>query len=456
MELKDKRVAVVGLGVSNLALVHFLLREGARVAGFDQKTPPQLGNRYRELAALPLELHLGPGYLKDLVGFDLLFLTPGMRKDLPEIRRAREEGIPVLSEIALLFALCRAPIIGITGSAGKTTTTTLTGQILQAEGRWPVFVGGNIGAPLIEKVREIPPDALVVLELSSFQLEGLARSPWIGALLNISPNHLDIHASMEEYVAAKKNIFRHAGKGDVAVLNLDNSWTRQMADEVPGRVIPFTRRGVLGEGASCADGDLIWAGPWGRERILARSDILLPGEHNLENVLAAMAITLTVGVSPETLRKVVREFRGVEHRLELVRELRGVKYYNDSIATAPDRTRAAIETIKGPLILIAGGYDKHIGFEELAARIVRTVSDLVLLGVTADKIQAAVESAIPLGSEGPSIHRVKNMEEAVQVAGKIAQPGHSVLLSPACASYDMFTNFEERGRRFKELVWRLE
>lgn len=455
MELRGKKIAVVGLGVSNLALIRFLLKEGARVTGFDQKTAAELGERYWELAGWPIELQLGPGYLEKLRGFELIFLTPGMKKNLPEIEKARQEGAKIASEISLFFEFCRAPIIGITGSAGKTTTTTLTGLVLEAEGRWPVYVGGNIGAPLIEKVRDIPPTAWVVLELSSFQLEGMTKSPTIGALLNISPNHLDIHPSLADYVAAKENIFLHQKEEDVAVLNWDNPWTRSMRERAPGRVVLFSRSQELVEGAFCAGGQLVWRHGGRREEIMPRSEILLPGEHNLENVLAVLAMAKVVGVTTATFRRVVGGFRGVEHRLELVRELNGVKYYNDSIATAPDRTMAALDTIKGPLVLIAGGYDKHIGFDELGQKISETVDYLILLGATADKIQAAVEAAADQAKNPPRIGRVKSLEEAVSLAHAVAQPGWSVLLSPACASYDMFSNFMERGRRFKELVAKL-
>lgn len=453
LNLADRRVAVVGLAISNLALIRFLVKSGAKVTAFDQKTPDELGDRYHELQALGAEFSLGPGYLSRLPEFPLIFLTPGMKKDFPEIQEARARGAEISSETRLFFSLCPAPVVGITGSAGKTTTTTLIGEILKAEGHRRVLLGGNsFGKPPIEWIGELTPDDLVVLELSSFQLQLVERSPHIGALLNISPNHLDVHSSMEEYAEAKKNIFRFQNLGDWAVFNYDRPETRGMVDDVPGGTVFFSRDRELKHGAFLRGNELIWR-DGRREHLICNIDeIILPGRHNLENILAATAVSSLAGASPEAIRGVVTTFKGVEHRLELVRELDGVRYYNDSIATAPDRTLAALETFRAPIVLIAGGYDKKIPFEGLAAEVVRRVNVLILIGATADKIAGTVEKAAAEFGSGPEIVRAGDLSRAVAAAREKAQPGDVVLLSPSCASYDQFRNFEERGRQFKGLV----
>ena len=480
--LAGRHVAVVGLGISNQALIRFLLRRGALVTAMDAKTPEQLGERYQRLAALPeeagvgpgrLEFRLGPGYMDGLDRFPVVFLTPGIPKFLEPIQAARRAGSMLSSEIHLVFELSRAPIIGITGSAGKTTTTTLVGEILKATGR-PTYVGGNIGTPLIEGVESIPPEARIVLELSSFQLQLLDRGPHIGVLLNVSPNHLDVHESMEEYLEAKKNIIRFQGRGDVAVLNWDRPETRAMAGECPGRVVWFSRQSEVEQGAFLR-GDEIVLRAGGAERVVAHAgQIRLPGLHNLENVLAAVAAAGLAGAEPPEIARTVTTFPGVAHRLELVRELNGVRYINDSIATAPDRTMAALRTLGpggdaagGPgvspggaapnLLLIAGGYDKHLPFQPVASEMIGRVRVLLLLGQTADAIEQAVEeasrrSAAEGGPAGPTMLRGKTLDELVARARELARAGDVVLLSPASASYDMYRNFEERGEHFRRLA----
>ncbi len=473
-----KRVALVGLGRSNLALGEYLLGHGAKVVGLDQKTLDELGERGREAAAYGIDLILGPGYLDGLEGFDVLFLTPGIKKSLPQLRQAEQQGVPLSSEINVVFDICKAPIIGFTGSAGKTTTTSIAGEILKADGSRPVVVGGNIGNPLVGIAEGIPPEAIVVLELSSFQLQLLRKSPYIGAVLNISPNHLDIHDSMEEYVECKKNIFRFSTPDNWAILNHDNEATRAMAAEAAQacRVAMFSRKTEIGPGAGAGTflrGDVIMFSDGVREvECGSIKERLIPGDHNVENILAATLAAMLTGVRPEAVAQAVRTFPGVEHRLELVRVANDVFYYNDSIATAPDRTIAALRTVERPIVLIAGGYDKGIEFDQLAEVIADRVKILVLVGATSRKIAQALydfadmrrvaeaaktrtETSLSASKQVPSIVFAKTFEEAVACAGRIAQPGEAVLLSPACASFDMFVNFEERGRRFKDLVMRL-
>jgi UDP-N-acetylmuramoylalanine--D-glutamate ligase len=474
---RDRQVAIVGMGRSNQALCRYLVKEGARVTCFDRKTAGELGPVYGEISPLGVRWSLGAGYLDSLLDYAWIFLTPGMKKNLPEIQRARARGAVISNEIALFLERCKARVAGVTGSAGKTTTCTLAGMMLEESlPGTPVYVGGNIGAVLIEEVDAIPQGALVVLELSSFQLELLRKSPDAGLILNIRPNHLDIHDSYQEYVEAKKSIFRFQTAKDWCVLNLDDPVTRGMEPECPGRVGYFTldpeaARKTLAEGHPVAwlDGeDLFIKGTarsrqvvGGREvRIGARSDFLVPGLHNVSNALGAAMLATILGATPTGIAKAIRAFRGVEHRIEFVRELGSVRYYNDSIATSPDRTEALLEAVPGPLVLIMGGYDKGLPFDQLGEKLVARNCTVVTLGKTAPKIEEALLSAwlrtqseAALGSAARTdVTRAKSLEEAVRLAASKAKPGSSVVLSPACASFDMFANFEERGARFKEIV----
>lgn len=440
---------VVGIGLSNMALIRYLLQKGARVTACDRRTPEQLGERAAELARLGVSLSTGEGYLAPLANHELIFLTPGMPKHLPEIEAARQRGATISGEIGLVLDLCRAPVVAVTGSAGKTTTTTLIGEILQASGR-ETHVGGNIGTVLIERVEQIPPEAAVVLELSSFQLQLVRRSPHISVITNISPNHLDVHASMEEYVEAKKAIFRRQSAGDWLILNADDPQVRGFAAEAPGSVVLFSRKGDPGgeHAAFIRDGQVIWRRNGHELPTLLVDEIQLLGLHNQENVLAAMAAAYLAGAPMSAVRQVLTTFTGVEHRIEPVRELAGARWYNDSKATSPTEAVAALSTLPAPIILIAGGSDKGIPFDPIAPLVAEKVKCLILTGPTAPKIQEAVRRG---GYTGP-VHRANGMGEAVALARQAAAPGDCVLLSPACASFDAYRNFEERGRHFKSLV----
>jgi UDP-N-acetylmuramoylalanine--D-glutamate ligase len=466
--LRRRRIAVVGLGVSNRALLRFLLARGARsVAAGDVKTAPALGPVARELASMPIDLRLGPGYLDILKDAELVFLTPGMRKDLPEIAAARERGAEISSEMGLLLSLTRARTVGVTGSAGKTTTTSLVRDMLVRSGL-RVVVGGNIGTPLIEQALDFGPETTMVLEMSSFQLQLVDRSPHVAAVLNIAPNHLDVHRDFDEYVGAKKLIYRYQRPEDWAVFSADDPVTRAMAREKGTGVALFGRSepaDVPGVGEvpyrAFVDGDrLAVRGPEGRgpETLCLVRDVRLRGEHNLLNILAAALLTLLAGGRLDAAGHVAVTFEGVEHRLEPVVTVGGVTLVNDSIATSPDRTAAALASFPGPLHLIAGGYDKKLPFDALADSVVGggKVTKVVLLGQTAGKIRRALEEAAG-EAEGrlPAIVETAGLEEAVRESLEGARPGTTVLFSPACASFDMFTNFEERGRAFKEIARRL-
>lgn len=453
---RGQRAGVLGIGASNIPVLEFLVKCGARVTACDRKTREELEPVMKRFSGLGVEWRLGEGYLCGLEEFDVIFPTPGMPLDLPELARARAFGVRESSETELFFGLCEAPIVGITGSDGKTTTTTLVGNTLREAGK-NVFIGGNIGNSLLPVVLDIPKDAVVVLELSSFQLQPLRVSPHVGVILNIHPNHLDHHRSMEEYIASKENIIKYQAPHDFAVLNLDNPVTGEMASRCLGKVIPFSRQKLLSEGVFLS-GDDILVKLGGREvRACSRADIRLRGEHNVENLLAVTAVTWVFCEDFEPLRKVIREFGGVPHRLELVGEIGGIMFYDDSIATTPSRAIAGLNSFREPIILIAGGSDKKVPFEDFAREAVRRCKAIVLLGETAPKIGEAI-SKVEGGPDGcclPSVIYAEDLEDATQKAWEFAESGDVILLSPACASFDMFRDYKERGEKFKQIVARL-
>ncbi|MEG1073410.1 MAG: UDP-N-acetylmuramoyl-L-alanine--D-glutamate ligase, partial [Oscillospiraceae bacterium] len=394
--LQGKRVAVIGIGVSNTPLIQLLLRADIAVTACDRHTYEELGEVAENLESLGAELHLGPDYLQNL-RHDVIFRTPGMRPDVPELMAAREQGSVITSEMEAFFEVCPCPIIAVTGSDGKTTTTSIIAGMLAAAGRTP-FVGGNIGKPLLADSENMTPDDIAVLELSSFQLMTMEKSPHTAVVTNLAPNHLDMHKSLEEYYAAKKNIFTHQSSCDRVILNQDNAITRSFAADAPGAVTLFSRRETLNPGI-CVKGGIICVD--GRE-VLPISDILLPGEHNIENYMAA--IGAVEGLVPdEIIRKFAQTFAGVEHRIELVRTLNGVKFYNDSIASSPSRTTAGLRSFSQKVILIAGGYDKKIPFDDLGSVIADHVKALCLTGDTAQKIRTAVETAPNYQPGAPTI-----------------------------------------------------
>jgi len=452
---KSEKVSIIGLGREGMALARFLAQRGATVTVSDLKTREELAERIEGLSESLIRFKLG-GHPQSLLDADVIYVSPGVPQDIPLLVEARKRGIPISSETRLFFSLCPALIIGVTGSSGKTTTVTLVGQILERAGR-ETWVGGNIGSPLIESVEEIGPEAMVVTELSSFQLENLDRSPYIASILNIRPNHLDRHKSMEAYRAAKLNILRHQGKKDYAILNRDDPATHALLPECQGRTLLFSRLEEVEGGAFIREGRIMvrWAGR--EEAVCERSDIRLLGDHNLENVLAACAISGAAGAPTEAMAGVCTTFAGVEHRLELVRKVAGVSYYNDSIATSPERAIAALRSFDQPIVLLAGGRGKGLPSEELARLIVQKVRYLILFGEEAPAIEEAVRKAGKRAgmAKTPTIKDVGDLEEAVKLAAQVGQPGDVVLLSPACTSFDLYGDFAERGKHFKDLVRKL-
>ncbi len=449
--LKGKTIALCGIGGSNLPLIRLFGKYGARMLACDKREREALGENAVLAEEAGAELHLGETYLKDLHA-DILFRTPGMRYYMDELTAARESGTAVTSEMEVFFDLCPCKTIAVTGSDGKTTTTTIIAEMLKAQG-YTVHLGGNIGRPLLPDIEQIQPEDIAVVELSSFQLISMRRSPDIAVVTNLAPNHLDIHKDMQEYIDAKKNIVLHQNAFGKAVLNLDNDIANSFKAETRGQVGQFSRQQKVHNGAYLSEDGQIIMSDYGKETvIMAAKDIKIPGVHNIENYLAA--ITAVWGlVSIETIRQVATTFNGVEHRAELVRELDGVKYYNDAIGTSPTRTiKGTLSLYDRKIILIAGGYDKHLSYDEMGAVVPDKVKVLILFGATADKIEAATKAAPAYHDGNPLILRVQNMEEAVQAARSHAVSGDIVSMSPASASFDMYKNFAEKGLHFKRLV----
>lgn len=452
--IKDKKVAIIGLGVSNIPLLTYLHSLGAKITVFDKREIDNIDkNALDIITEKGIQFSFGANNLSKLEGFDVIFRSPSCRPDLPEIIKELNRGAILTSEIEMLIELCPGKVIGITGSDGKTTTTSLIYEIVKKSG-YNCYLGGNIGIPLFSKIGEMKPDDVVVLELSSFQLMNMKTSPQISVVTNVTPNHLDIHKSYEEYIDAKKNIFKYQDENGILVLNYDNEITRDYAKDAPGNVIFFSKNEKLNDGIILDNGIIKICNDKVRKHILNTADIILRGEHNYENACAAIAATMTLA-DTQTQVEAISEFKGVEHRLELVRELDGVKWYNDSIGTSPTRTIAGLKSFDEKIVLIAGGYDKHLDYTPIAMPILDNVSDLILMGQTAGKIKNAVEEAMRESGKRINIYECDTLEEVVKKARSVARMGEIVLFSPASASFDLYKNFEERGNKFKKIVMEL-
>lgn len=410
------------------------------------KEENELGKIASEFKSKGVKLELGKGYLEKLTGFEVVFKTPSMRIDCEALVRAKNEGAYITSEMEEFVKYCKGKIYGVTGSDGKTTTTTIISKLLEAQG-YKTWVGGNIGTPLFSNIEEINADDMVVLELSSFQLMTMDSPIDVAVVTNLAPNHLDMHKDMQEYIDAKKNIFLYQNEDNVLVLNRENEITYGFEKEAKGHVREFSSKRVITNGSYYKDGTLYLEG----KEVCKKNDIVIKGMHNVENYLAAFIATKD-DVEIETMKKVAETFAGVEHRCELVREIDGVKYYNDSIASSPTRTLAGLFAFEKKVILIAGGYDKHIPFEPLAEQGYPFIKEIILMGDTRYLIKEAFDKLKDeKGIEVPSI-MVNSLEEAVIKAKEIAKEGDIITLSPACASFDMFPNFAVRGNKFKEIV----
>ncbi len=449
-EMAGRKIALIGIGVSNTDVMLMLAGKGLDVTALDRHTEDDLGDVVMKLRAAGIKLQLGEHYL-DQLDYDIIFRTPGMYYYHPALVEARRQGRIVTSEMELFFDLCPCRIIAVTGSDGKTTTTTLIAKMLEAAGR-KVHLGGNIGRALLPLVERMEPEDFAVVELSSFQLLSMREKADIAVVTNVSPNHLDVHKDMEEYVQAKRNLVLGQTAFSRTVLSLDCPRTMAFAPDVRGELVTFSRKDIPERGAYMEENGCIYmADREGTHPVMHRDDILLLGDHNVENMLAA--ISAVWGLVPtEMILKVARHFGGVEHRLEMVREHKGVRWYNDSIATSPTRCIAALHSFPQKVILIAGGYDKRLSFVDLGPEIVARAKTLILTGETAQDIRQAVEEAPGYNAEALPILKAADLEEAVRMAGGLAQPGDIVSLSPACASFDAYRNFEARGHHFKALV----
>ena len=449
--LKNRKVAIIGLGVSNIPLLDYMHNVGAKVTVFDNRIIEDIPkDTMKKITDYAMEFSLGPNNLSKLEGFDIIFRSPSCLPTVPELQKEVERGAILTSEIEMLMKLCPGKVIGVTGSDGKTTTTTLIYEILKANG-YNCYLGGNIGTPLFTKLSKMTPDDIIVLELSSFQLMGMEISPSISVITNISPNHLNVHSSYEEYIDAKKNIFKYQDKDGIIVLNYDNAITKAAAKEANGKVVFFSSKTKLEDGI-ILDGDIIKeCKDKLRRHILSTNTVALRGVHNYENICAAIAATKTL-VDVEDAVKAVKDFKGVQHRLEFIREIDGVKWYNDSIGTSPTRTIAGLHSFDERIVLIAGGYDKHLDYTPIAKPILEKVDSLILIGDTAPKIFDAVKEEAEKQGKDIKIYMCDEFKNTVLVAKKVAKPGQIVLFSPASASFDLFRNFEERGNKFKELV----
>lgn len=440
-----KNITVIGIGISNLPLIKYLVSLGANVTACDGRSAEDLGENYTELEKLGVKFNLGDGYLNNLSG-DMIFKTPGMRYDVPELLKAKENGSIVTSEMEVFFEVCPSHIIAVTGSDGKTTTTTLIHKMMTDAG-YKTWLGGNIGNPLLTDTEKMKENDWVILELSSFQLHTMRKSPEIAVITNISPNHLDMHKDYKEYIDAKKNIMLYQNEGDTLIVNADNQVTADIGKSANGAVKYFSRNGMADV---YLDGNIIKRGI---VEILNIKDIKIPGMHNVENYMAAIAAVSGL-VSKDVIVNVAKTFGGVEHRIELVRTLDGVKYYNSSIDSSPNRTINTLRVFPNKVIMIAGGKDKGIPYDEIGPALAEHVKVLILIGATSDKIQEALDAEINKTGNGKDIEviRATSYENAVNTARSKAHDGDVVLLSPASTSFDMFRNFEERGNLFKKIV----
>lgn len=452
--IRGKKIALLGVGVSNIGLAELFASRGAIVTACDKRTREQLGDTAQTLEKAGASLRLGEDYL-DGLDADMAIRSPGMYFLSPEITNLRNRGIAVTSEMELFFDLCPCKIIATTGSDGKTTTSTLIATILNAAGK-TVHLGGNIGRALLPEIFNINPDDIAVVELSSFQLISMRKSPNIAVITNVTPNHLDVHADMQEYTDSKRNLYLHQGALSTTVLNLDNAATASFAPEVRGNLRMFSLEQPVQNGAFLREDGMLCAACYGKiTEIVPAADIKIPGRHNVANFLAAICAVLPIA-TPEAVREVAKTFGGVEHRIEFVAEIDGVRWYNDSIATSPSRSSAGIAAFDVPITLIAGGSDKHIPFDPMAPLVIKHVSTLLLTGPTAPKIEAAIKNGDGYSDGHPKIIHADNIAHASSIAHELTPAGGVVLLSPACASFDSYQNFEHRGRHFKEIVKGME
>ena len=449
--IQFRKIAIIGLGVSNIPLIDYLYNKKARVTVFDDRSIEEIPKEIMDkITNYNFEFSFGPNSLEKLKGFDMILRSPSCLPTKPELVKEAERGAIVTSEIELLMKMCPGKIIGVTGSDGKTTTTSMIYAILKEAGL-NAYLGGNIGVPLFTKLEEMKPQDIIVLELSSFQLMGMEVSPDISVITNITPNHLNIHKDYEEYIDSKKNIYRFQDENGIVVLNYDNEITRKCANEVKGKVIFFSSKEKLENGFIVDENVIKKCEDKVRTHILDTKDLILRGKHNYQNVCTALAATNSL-VDINIAIKAVKNFKPVEHRIEFIREIDNVKWYNDSASSSPTRTLSGLNAFDEDIILIAGGYDKNLDYTPLAKTIVEKVKTLILIGQTAGKIFDAVKKELENQNKKLDIYMCDTLENTIEIAKKSAKTGQVVLFSPASASFDMFKNFADRGNKFKNLV----
>jgi UDP-N-acetylmuramoylalanine--D-glutamate ligase len=449
--IKNRKVAIIGLGVSNLPLIDYFHEKKSQVTVFDSR---EIGEISKEIidkvTNYAMKMSLGKGYLSKLQGFDLILRSPSCLPTVQELEEEANRGAIVTTEVELLMKMCPCQVIGVTGSDGKTTTTTLIYEILKNAG-YNCYVGGNIGTPLFTKLHEIKPDDKVVLELSSFQLMGMEVSPSISVITNITPNHLNVHKDYEEYIEAKKNIFKYQDRDGILILNYDNEITKNCSAETKGKVIFFSGKEKLDNGY-IVDGDVIKeCDDKLRKHIVSAKELTIRGKHNYENICCALAATKTL-VDVSKALEVIKSFPGVEHRIEFVKEINGVKWYNDSASSTPSRTISGLNAFDEEIVLIAGGADKNLDYTPVAKPILDKVKTLILMGQTAGKIFDSVKEEQEKEGKDIDIYMVNSLSQAVILAKRYAKPGQIVLFSPASTSFDMFKNMYDRGHQFKNIV----
>ena len=449
--IRFRKVAVIGLGVSNMPLLEYLYKKKAQVTVFDERTMDEIPSEtINKINTYEFSYSFGKNCLEKLNGFNIIFRSPSCLPTRAELQKEADRGAIVTTEVEMLMEICPCKIVGITGSDGKTTTTSLINAILKKAG-YKTFLGGNIGTPLFTKLPEMEPNDIVVLELSSFQLMNMHISPDIAVITNITPNHLNIHKDYQEYIDAKKCIFKNQNEKGILILNYDNDITRECAKEANGNVVFFSSKVKLDNGF-IVDGNIIKeCNDKVRKHILNTDEVILRGNHNFQNIATALAATKTL-VDTDIAVQAIKEFKPVEHRIEFVKEIDGVKWYNDSASSSPTRTISGINAFKENIILIAGGYDKNLEYEPLAKPVIDKVSTLILIGQTAEKIYDVVKNESEKENKKINIYMCDTLEQTIEIAKKSAKKGDVVLFSPASASFDMFKNFADRGHKFKDLV----
>lgn len=449
--IRFRKVAVIGLGVSNIPLLDYLYEKKARVTVFDNKTIDDIPKEILDkITTYGFEFSFGANSLENLKGFNVIFRSPSCLPTKPELKAEAERGAIVTTEIEMLMEMCPCKMIGVTGSDGKTTTTSLINHILEKAG-YNTFLGGNIGTPLFTKLPEMTPEDIVVLELSSFQLMDMQVSPQIAVMTNVTPNHLNIHKDYDEYIEAKKCIFKNQNEDDILILNYDNEITRNCASEVKGKVIFFSSKEKLDNGYIVDNGVIKECDDKLRKHIVSAKELTIRGKHNYENICAAIAATRTL-VDISTAIEVIKTFPGVEHRIEFVKEINGVKWYNDSASSTPSRTISGLNAFDEEIVLIAGGADKNLDYTPIAKPILDKVKTLILMGQTSGKIFDSVKAEEEIENKEINIYMVNSLSQAVILAKRYSLPGQVVLFSPASTSFDMFKNMYDRGHQFKDIV----